>query len=684
MKICNIFLLIGICAGTYLDGQDLPNEFRFSEDGRRLVRGKQEVKGLYDDKVLKRVDLKFDFQVWHKLLANHWSKTDLPATLIFEGRSYPNVGLRLKGYSSFYTVKGLKKSFNISMDFKDSTQDLKGYQTLNFNNSVFDDSFMKEVFFENLTRKYGPSLQAAFIHLYINGADWGLYPHIQALDGSFIKEWFLNNEGSRWRAESPGVVKKWKPGLTSLYYLGEDSTFYQQNYTLKRSKLPDPWSDLKRVIRVLNNTTDIDSLNKVLDVDRTLWFLAKEIVFEDHNGYVQDGGMDYYVYYDKETSRLSPLQYDNNNIMDSPNGDWDLFRREKDTLFPLCNKLFHIPAFRQRYLAHVRTMVDDLFCDSIFIPVIDHYFNLIDTVVKKDSKKLMTYEKFVAGKDHLKTWMRNRRNFILHHPEASRTGPVLSSVFCSADLESPEAGRNVGVRVSVVSKAPISSIVVYYSPGYDGAFNRVVMEDNGNYSDELANDGLYSAIIPGHAAGTYIRYYFEAIANDSFGTTRYEPESAEHDVYIYRVKPAGSPLKEIVINEVMSANTSYMTDQDGEYDDWIELHNTSNKIVDLSGWILTDNPSIPDKYRMPAGTKIPAKGYLIIWADEDGKQTGLHANFKLSAAGEPLILSDKAGNQIDRILMPPLENDLSYTRKKNGTGDFVIHTPTFNRNNDAQ
>ncbi len=55
------------------------------------------------------------------------------------------------------------------MDFTDPKQEIKGYSTLNFNNSYEDNSFMREVFYENMTRKYTPSLKATFFHLYING-----------------------------------------------------------------------------------------------------------------------------------------------------------------------------------------------------------------------------------------------------------------------------------------------------------------------------------------------------------------------------------------------------------------------------------------------------------------------------------------------------------------------------------
>lgn len=139
----------------------------------------------------------------------------------------------------------------------------------------------------------------------------------------------------------------------------------------------------------------------------------------------------------------------------------------------------------------------------------------------------------------------------------------------------------------------------------------------------------------------------------------------------------------VVINEVMSANTNSVADQDDEYDDWIELFNTTNATIDLSRWILTDNPDNLDKYRIPRGTTIAANGYLIVWADEDGKQQGLHANFKLSASGEPLILLDSIGQMVDSVEIPALQDDVAYARQPNGIGSFVTQAHSFNKNNDG-
>lgn len=139
----------------------------------------------------------------------------------------------------------------------------------------------------------------------------------------------------------------------------------------------------------------------------------------------------------------------------------------------------------------------------------------------------------------------------------------------------------------------------------------------------------------------------------------------------------------VVINEFMASNDSSVTDQDGEYDDWIELYNNSSVAVDLTGYFLSDNPENLPKWDFPTGTTIEGNGYLIVWADEDGMQEGLHANFKLARAGEVVYLLNPDTVIIDQIEFGEQITDQSFAREPNGTGSFVIKAPTFNQNNDV-
>jgi len=140
-------------------------------------------------------------------------------------------------------------------------------------------------------------------------------------------------------------------------------------------------------------------------------------------------------------------------------------------------------------------------------------------------------------------------------------------------------------------------------------------------------------------------------------------------------------LKNIAINELMAVNSTIVSDQNGEFDDWFELYNLTSEDIDISGYYLSDNDSKPSKWKIPAGTIIKGGGYVVIWADKDTTQAGLHANFKLSSAGEELVFSEPDLTIIDEISYPEQTAELSYSRVPDGTGSFKWQNPTFNASN---
>jgi hypothetical protein len=142
-----------------------------------------------------------------------------------------------------------------------------------------------------------------------------------------------------------------------------------------------------------------------------------------------------------------------------------------------------------------------------------------------------------------------------------------------------------------------------------------------------------------------------------------------------------TPESSIVINEVMPVNTSYVADQNGEYDDWIELYNNSSLSLNISGYYLSDSKSKLSKWKIPSGTTISGKGYLVFWADKDTLQTGLHTNFKLSSDGEKVYFVTPDFLIIDRVEYPAQSEQLSYSRNPDGTGSFRWQSPTFNSSN---
>lgn len=136
---------------------------------------------------------------------------------------------------------------------------------------------------------------------------------------------------------------------------------------------------------------------------------------------------------------------------------------------------------------------------------------------------------------------------------------------------------------------------------------------------------------------------------------------------------ANTSVGQVVINEFLAANKSSISDpQYGAKADWIELYNTGAGAADLTGYTLSDNSLDPAAWTLPANTAIPAGGYLILWAD--GKNTGLHTNFKLGASGESLMLSHPDATVADSYTFGIQTDDISMGRMPNGKGDFVYYT----------
>ena len=122
----------------------------------------------------------------------------------------------------------------------------------------------------------------------------------------------------------------------------------------------------------------------------------------------------------------------------------------------------------------------------------------------------------------------------------------------------------------------------------------------------------------------------------------------------------------------------------GDYEDWIELYNVTSASLNLDGLHLSDSYSNTAKYTFPSNTIIPAHGYLLLWADEKATTVAyLHCNFKLSASGEQLILTNAAGKVMDSLTFGAQGDDISYARCPNGTGAFSAALPTFNISNCA-
>lgn len=701
------FIAISILINNTIEikAQKLPSQLSISNDGRMLLSGANEFSGLYAPNEIKNLYLYFSqSNYWNLLTNNYKSETLLPATLKYEGITLENVGVRFRGNTSYQqTGTSQKKSFAIETDFMIENQKLLGFKNIKLNNSHQDPSFMREVLYSRLGVKYTPMAHTNYIHLFINDEDWGIYPNIQAIDKTFLEEWFLSNDGARFRATTDNATMggggtmpppggQWGDGTAGMNYLGDDTTLYQKYYTLKSSDIEDSWQKLVNATKKLNEVTNNNYkfIEEYLDIDKTLWFLAVENIFTDDDSYIMKGKMDYMIYYEPETGLTTPLEYDGNSTMavnTATNNNWGPFKNVTNSKYPLLYKLLSIPEYRARYLAHYRTILNETFTIEKIHKLIDETNTLIKDLVFADTKKLNSNNEYTASVNGLRSYVTNRRNYLLNNSEVNQIAPKINTAnhftIDGRELQNPNPNEKVSVKANISKNININNVFLYYSNGLVGKFTKVEMFDDGAHNDNAANDGFYGADIPAYPAGTLVRYYVQAstLNEQNIEVYSYHPQGAEHDVFIYTVNTNSNP-NGVVINEFMAQNASSITDEAGDFDDWIELYNNNSIEVDLSGYYLSDKTDNLIKWQIPNGTILPANGYLIIWADEEQEEGTLHCNFRLSVLGETITLTNPNNEIIDQVVFGEQQTDKSSARKPNGIGDFIIGNPTINKIND--
>lgn len=69
----------------------------------------------------------------------------------------------------------------------------------------------------------------------------------------------------------------------------------------------------------------------------------------------------------------------------------------------------------------------------------------------------------------------------------------------------------------------------------------------------------------------------------------------------------------VILNEVCCYNDTIIYDKVGEYNDYVEIYNSSSETIDISGFCLSDNKSKLTRYTFPQGSVIESGGYLVLW-----------------------------------------------------------------------
>ncbi|TXI84903.1 MAG: T9SS type A sorting domain-containing protein [Crocinitomicaceae bacterium] len=656
--------------------------------------GSLQAQDLYDRATVQTIEIFFSQSNWDALMDNLASTTEdylVADSVRINGISFDSVGVKYKGNSS-YNANNNKNPLHINLDYVKGNQDYQGYTNLKLQNGYQDPSMIREVLSYAILEQYMDCPKANFANVYINGTLRGLYSNAQSINDDFNGQHYYSTEGAFFKCNPIGGAGPGASVSPDLKYINADTASYANGYELQSNY---GWYDLVHMIDTLNN--NFAAIESVLDVDRALWMLAFNNVLVNLDSYSGAFRQNYYLYKDLN-DRFVPTVWDlNMSFAGFPGGtgsgtytatSLDPMSNSTSTIHPLIVKMLGNATYKKMYMAHIRTIVQEIFASGDYLTTANTIRNTIDASVQADPYKFYTYTQYqnslttaVTGgggpgggssipgiqalMDARVTYFNTNANYIL-------VAPTITSY--AASNPTPAYGETITITATVSNE---TTVYLGYRLEHPLKFTRVQMFDDGAHNDGAAGDHVYGAPVIMNTAE--LEYY---IYTENANAGLFSPQRAEHEYHsILTIIPLAA-VGEVVVNEIMASNNVTADDNYGESDDWIELYNTTSGALSIAGLWLSDDPVNMSKWQVPAGTIIEPNGYLIIWTDEDGGQSGLHTNFKLGSTGESVIFSDGMF-LYDQVDFPALLSDQVYARCPDA-GTFTIGDfPTFAATNNC-
>ncbi len=653
----------------------------------------------YDESTVHTIEVFMSQTNWDQLLDNAYATTGdyiLADSVSIDGTVYDSVGVKYKGNSS-YNANQTKNPWHIELDtYKE--HDHQGYKDIKLANAYKDPSFLRDVLCYKIVRQYMDAPRANYANLYVNGTLIGLYSNTESITKTFVKDRFGSKKNPFFSCSPPNGAGPGSNDYPNLVYLGTDSLDYYDAYEMKSD---EGWKDLINLCDTLKNNTAW--IEEILDVDRALWMLALDNAMVNLDSYIGEFSQNYYLYKD-DFGRFLPVIWDLNESMGtfSRTGSGNLnstsakqqmshLLHSTDTDFPLISELLSVPRYKKMYIAHFKTILEENFTtNGNYLTMAQTFQNTADAYVQSDPNKFYTYAQFSSNLTTdvtstgpgpgpggsipgITALMNGRYNHLMAQSDFTSVQPSITNVVVSNS--SVVLGDIVTVNATVTDE---QSVYLKYRSQEHAPFEQIEMYDDGNHNDGIANDDVYGANFT--ISGTTTHYYIYA---ENSNSAKFSPRRAQHEFYTLHATGGITP-GDIVINEFMASNDTTVADQDGEYDDWIELYNNATTPIDISGYRLSDDINDFTLFSFPNGTVMQPDEYIIVWADKDGGQSGHHADFKLSAGGETIYLTDSSLNLIDSVAFTTQNTDEAFGRYPNGTGTFQTLPVTFaaeNKNN---
>lgn len=490
----------------------------------------QKTGDLFDGSYVHDIRLTFDVKNWVEQLDSMRQYGDgmLLGKVMIDGTTYNNVGIAY-AKSPTYAMAGRRNPWFIKLNFVDKKQNHQGFKSITVSQALRDPSMVREILSYEIARKYFPSPQANFLNLTVNGENRGIHVNVETINEEFLQKNFNNTEGAFFRCV-PDTRNEIKGDCERVYgalKFQKEVRCMMMNFEMQSK---EGWDDLIELTRLLNE--DPNNVGKILNLDRTLWFLAFNNVIVNLNGYNGQFSGNYYLYKDKNTNfNFIPTEM---NLafgsLKNTNGTSDLDFKGLVELDPLLNienaskpliaQLLKNQDFKKIYFAHIRQILADWFENDAYKTKAESLQKLIALYFEQDKTppyQAVDFQRSLAQTvgnvtkiPGIVELMSQRMRFLKKHPEMLNQPPVVSQVSVTNRKKFANQPITEFHVKAKVDRFPRRVRLFYRPTGSTANFTEATMFDDGKNHDAEAGDKIFGIAIAPQGKFDSIEYYIIA------------------------------------------------------------------------------------------------------------------------------------------------------------------------------
>lgn len=612
-----------------------------------------------------------------------------------------SIGVRYKGNSTF-SSGGQKRPFRISFDEYGIDQRWNGTKGFTLNNGWSDPSLAAEKihmdFAVGRAGMAGPRM--AYAQVKVNGKPHSFYMMGELADSRLLKNFYGENGGDLFKAID---------GLSNNSDF-TTASLTNKKYENKSDSVERGWTRLGAVITAVNGSNPAQDIPARVNMNSVYRGLGTDILFGSTDSYL-GAGQNYLVYFPEANGakmewivwdaslsfgliNLSPGGFGGGGTSTNCSNSTTSSIICSPTARPLGHKIMNTESLKQDYLRALWFLYKAYYEGDWLTKRIDTVASVIRPYLQADTKKLSN--NYESGFTALKTFVTNRQTsvasqFATHNISAAtaiRNGDVVINeiaagqgwveVYNARDYAIDLSGHALSNDPAQPNKwsfppasfvKPRGHLVVRLQNGTIGAHGPAPFSlpaSGGHLRLSRENGTVVDSVTFGARTGD------STVARASDGAAAFVsgfPTPGMANI-ASTAAPSNVSYGTVRINEFMADNNAIVSPA-GNKTDWIELYNTSSAAVSLTGAHLSDNATNPGKWQFPAGTSIPANGYLVVWAYDTTVTGALYARWALSKSGEHIRLSNADSSVIDSVTFGAQITDRTTARIPNGTGVFT-------------